>query len=201
MKHNIVLIEDHPVVASGLRNHMRPSRDTFILAGVFGHPDQFLEESFDIPIHLVLLDLYIHNTDFAQTIRKIKAKIPDTIVVIYTSEERPAVWQRAIDAGAVAVCPKCMPITDLKRQIEELISNRFKTHESIITIRERSDLPSPEELEILIHLQSGKNQEEIGRLMKRSQSSVEKSIAKLKAKHAAENTIQLLMLATRKGWL
>jgi len=201
MKHNIVLIEDHPVVASGLRNHIRPSRDSFLLAAVYEHPDQFMTASFDIPIHLVLLDLYIHETVFTQTIKNIKAKLPDTIVVIYTSEERPAVWQRAIDAGAAAVCPKSMPITELKKQIEELINNRFKTHESIITVRERSDLPSPEELEVIIYLQSGKNQEEIGHLMKRSQSSIEKIVAKLKTKHEAENIIQLLMLASRKGWI
>ena len=75
-------------------------------------------------------------------------------------------------------------------------------HLGSITLKpEKHQKPSLQELEILLYLQQGYSQSDIGLLINKSQSSVEKTVGKLKTRYGAINQAQLIVFAVSQGWI
>jgi len=199
--HHVVIIEDHPVVIAGLKNLFRPSRDVIKIAGQFATPAELLHQSTTDRYDLIILDLYIPGTEYIDNIKQLRARFPQTPILIYTSEERATILSRALEAGATAVCRKSTSTTELRRLIDEIINGSVMHLGSITLKPEKHQKPSLQELEILLYLQQGYSQSDIGQLIKKSQSSVEKTVGKLKTRYDAINQAQLIVFAVSQGWI
>ncbi len=63
--------------------------------------------------HVLVLDLRLPNGSSIEMIRQLRARFPETEVVVLTMEESPVFAQRAIDAGAIGFVAKDRADTEL----------------------------------------------------------------------------------------
>jgi len=197
----IVIIEDHPVVTAGIKNMLRPSRDNIRVEETFPDVEIFLRNTPKVSPDLVLLDLYIPESTFTDNIQRIKHFNPSLPILIYTSEIRSVVLQKAIEDGANAVCTKNASGTELKRLIEDVVDGKKFNLAAMPYLEETRLLPKPEDMEILLHLCSGLKQKEISQITKKSVSSIEKSINQMRESTGAKSLAQLIQKATALGWI
>lgn len=198
---NIVIIEDHPVVTSGIKNMLRPSRDNIRVEETFPDVDVFLRNTSKISPEVVLLDLYIPGSDFTDNIHKIRQFNPSLPILIYTSETRKVVLKRALDEGANAICTKNASGMELKKLIEDVFEGKTFNLAATPYLDETQSLPKPEDMEILIHLCSGLKQKEISQITGKSVSSIEKSINQMRENTGTKSLAQLIQKANALGWI
>ena len=96
----LFVIEDHPVIVTGLKNLFRPSRDDIEITGnAYNVDDAILKadaDSFDI----FLLDLWLPDAHPLMNVKKLKEKFHGKPIVIFTSEDSSS-WQRKMFEGGV----------------------------------------------------------------------------------------------------
>ena len=98
----LLVIEDHPVAVTGLRNMFRPLRDGIEISIFENSIDKVITnvkaENFD----LIVLDLYLFSTDPLDNLNRLRTHFPGKPIVIFTSEESED-WQRKMfNAGVKA---------------------------------------------------------------------------------------------------
>ena len=98
----LFIIEDHPIIVTGLRNLFRPSRDEIEIYGSASSADEAVKTDNSEAFDIIMLDLWLQSSPPLENMKKLKEKFPTKPIVMFTSEES-SVWQRKMfDAGAKA---------------------------------------------------------------------------------------------------
>ncbi len=96
----VVLADDHAGVRRSLRLLLKREQDVEVIAEasdlstVVNHVHGHLPD-------VLVLDLRFRDGSSLEAIRRLRARLPETEIVVMTMEENPMFAQRAIDAGAV----------------------------------------------------------------------------------------------------
>lgn len=196
-------IEDHWMVTDGLKTKFRGWRDGIAIArsatgivSALKHDDR---AGFDI----ILLDLFLPETDPIDNIRLLKAHYPETPIVILTGEEQD-IWRiQAAEAGAVAYLTKRATRSELVETIkrvyqgENLLKKYFQQTSQQQSQKEHFSSPfniKPTEKELLNLLAGGASQKQIAAQMHLTESAVEKALHKLRKQFSASNSLELIRI-------
>jgi DNA-binding NarL/FixJ family response regulator len=206
----LFVVEDHPIIVSGLKNLFRPSRDEIEIIGNASDVEDAVTRADPETFDIFLLDLWIPNAHPLLNVRKLKDKFPHKPIVIFTSEDSSS-WQRKMfEAGVVAYLLKNASKTEIKLTLEKVakgqvvFSGTFEGDDekkrSSVFLGQTIQLTANQK-ELVILLSSGLTQQQIADAKRTSVSTVEKTLKHLRDKCGAKNNAELVRNILEKGYI
>lgn len=204
----LFVIEDHPVIVTGLKNLFRPSRDEIEITGnAFNVDDAVMKadaETFDV----FFLDLWLPDAHPLMNVKKLKEKFHGKPIVIFTSEDSSS-WQRKMfEAGVMAYLLKSTNKSEIKSTLEKVIRGQivfsglvepdYEKKLATILSGQKYHLTANQQ-ELVILLSSGLTQQQIADAKKTSVSTVEKTLKHVRERCDAKNNAELVKILLEKG--
>jgi two-component system, NarL family, response regulator NreC len=112
----LVVADDHHVVRRALRLWLESEKDVEVIAEAGDIPTAIHHVKRHLP-HVLLLDLRMPNGSSIEAIRRLREEVPETQIVVATTEESPLFARQALDAGAVGYVLKDNADTELKEAV------------------------------------------------------------------------------------
>lgn len=201
----VALVEDHHLVREGLRLVLGAKGidvvgDSPTAAGAF---DLITEHHPDV----LLLDISLADDDGITLLRELRAREPDTVVLILTMHRDPETVRQALLAGAAGYVVKGAHSVDLVEAIEAVVRGERYLHSSIAGIvvddslrwLQSGGVLSAREREILGLVAGEMGPAAIGRRLGISPHTVRRHIANVSAKLGTKGTPALIRYAIREG--
>jgi len=205
----VFIIDDHPLVISGIKNMFRRDRDHITVTGSAPDVPVAIREAKANSFDFILLDLWIRNTDPLENLKLLRRKFPFKPVVILTYEDS-ALWQRKIyDAGASGYLLKTSKKPELREAFEKIVNERLVFPHLFEVAGQDRDLPlagknqvkeklTPHQYDIVSLLSEGNSRMQIGKRLNISVSTIEKILTSIRKKFQASSNIHLIWMLTRK---
>jgi DNA-binding NarL/FixJ family response regulator len=204
----LFVIEDHPVIVTGLRNLFRPSRDEIEIVSSASSVDEAVARAVSDTFDMILLDLWLPNSHPLINVKKLKDHFHDKPIVIFTSEESSS-WQRKMfEAGVMAYLLKSTNKFEIKSTLEKVIKGNIvfsglvepNYEKKLVSVLsgQKSYLTSNQQ-ELVILLSSGLTQQQIADSKKTSVSTVEKTLKHVREKFDAKNNAELVKILLERG--
>lgn len=102
---NLLIVDDHPVVAEYLRNAAGRAIPDAVVR-IAGDLDAAFESLREYPAELVLLDLGLPGCGGVESVLRFRQAFPDTRVVVISSEDERNAIRGCIALGAAGFIPK-----------------------------------------------------------------------------------------------
>jgi DNA-binding NarL/FixJ family response regulator len=108
----LMLVDDHQVVAHGLRAILEQEADIEVVAVSRSVAEAIVDADSARP-DVILMDYYLSDGDGVTAAARIKQDHPEIKVILLTGSDDPLALQRAVDAGCVGFLDKAGPLDDL----------------------------------------------------------------------------------------
>jgi two-component system, NarL family, nitrate/nitrite response regulator NarL len=197
---NIFSIDDHPIIPEGLTNRFRPSRNEICIAGYAENLEKAIPLIETLAIDIILLDLWLQNSDPLQNIKKLIKLFPKIPVIIYSVEESSYWIRTAQDAGAKGYIRKTASRHEMKDTIEA-VNNGKTIFPDVPSISDEHRFISTsiyklndKERELVTYLSNGMTLEKIAAIKNQTVSAVEKKLAVIRKRIGAKNTPELIKI-------
>lgn len=196
---SILVVDDHPVIRSGVRNLLRNDAEMRI-AGEARTGAETLQRVAERHYDLVLLDICLPDGNAIEIIGRVRHLSPGTRVVMFSNA--PEETRRAMDAGASAFLTKDVPADELRSAIKSAIADGDVADGATAATPIRSyDSLSARELEILLKIISGVRPKEVALELGISAATVYTHLHRAKAKLEIVDVRGLMVYAVRSGLL
>src|SRR5512136_2716021 len=119
----VMLVDDHNVVRSGLATFLR-AYDDLKLVGEAKNGLEALDLCHQKKPDVILMDLMMPEMDGIQATRAILAEYPDTKIIAMTSFEDEQLVQGVLAAGAISYLIKNVTSEELAKAIRDAVSGR-----------------------------------------------------------------------------
>ena len=120
---NIMVVDDHAVVREGLR-YLLSDGVEFDVVSTAQSGEEALAALSRNHVDLVLLDLYMPDSDGLKTLRTIKQQAPEVIVLLFSSAPSTEFGLASLEAGAAGFVSKDCEPAGLRQAIRHAISGR-----------------------------------------------------------------------------
>lgn len=150
----VVLADDHHLVRRNLRLLLE-GEDGIAVVGEASDLSTAIRHVKGHAPHVLLLDLRMPGGSSIEAIRRLRAEVPETEIVVVTMEDNPVFARQAIDAGAVGYVLKHHADAELSHAVrlaaggEEYISPRVAARLDAVRRAVEVDGLSPRETEVL----------------------------------------------------
>ncbi|GLW98737.1 response regulator transcription factor [Microtetraspora sp. NBRC 16547] len=200
----ILLVDDHPVVRSGIRAMLLGQPD-FELVGEAAGGEDGVAEAARLRPDVVLMDLRlgpgIHGSEAT---RRIIAGEGKPRVLVLTTFDTDADILAAIEAGATGYLLKDAPSEELHAAIRSAASGASALAPSVASrllgrVREPEGTLSPRELEVLGHVAEGLSNRQISKRMFLSETTVKTHLVHIYTKLDVDSRTAAVAVATRRG--
>lgn len=154
--------------------------------------------------HVLVLDLRLPNGSSVEMIRQLRARFPETGVVVLTMEESPLFAQHAIDAGATGFVLKDRADTDLLMAVrlaargEEYVTPRVASGLEALHRATDGDGLTERETEIVRMIALGHTSGEIAYQLHLSRRTVETHRARIHHKLGFKTRAELVQFALHR---
>ena len=204
----LFVIEDHPVIVTGLKNLFRPSRDEIEITNSANSVDEALKKADPATFDVFFLDLWLPNAHPQLNVKRLKDQFHSKPIVIFTSEES-STWQRKMfEAGVMAYLNKSSSKFEIKSTLEKIVKGQivfsgtvepdYEKKLAFVLAGETFSL-TPNQQEHVILLSKGWSQQQIADEKKISVSTVEKTLKLVRDKCEAKNNTELIRILLEKG--
>lgn len=193
-KARVVLIDDHPVVRAGVREHLSQAKELCV-AGEGGSVAEALALAQALKPDLMVLDLSLSDGSGVQACRQVLERMPGLRVIIMSIHDEPMVVRAALEAGARGYLLKDVAGEQLLQAIRTVLAGQAFLQPCLVPpvlteLRSMMDgAPSrglaslsPQERRILPLLADGKTNKEIGVELALSDKTVKNYLANMFAK-------------------
>ncbi len=198
----ILIVDDHPIVASGCRALLAGDPDTVILEASDAESGErvFVAEQPDVCV----LDINLPSVSGFELARRILARAPSARIIMFSMNDDPIFAARAIEAGAKGYVSKSGDPRDLVEAIREVSEGGVYLPPSIarnIAFAGPSLARSPlakltsREIEILRLLGTGKSLSEIAWLIHVSYKTIANTSSVMRHKLGVRTAAELVRLA------
>jgi DNA-binding NarL/FixJ family response regulator len=208
---NLAIVDDHTLFRKALKNYLSEQKDLNVAIQASDIPDLLLKLK-DCPVQVLLMDVYMPQSDIQEAVRSIRSFYPETKILILSMCTDMGLLSELLDLGVSAYVSKADEPEELLRAIISLSEQRIyrsqlfteimywskqqnaKTHSNLspVPLNER-------EKEVIRLLWEEKSNKEIADHLFLSVRSVEKIRQDLKEKIGVKTTVGLLKYAiTRK---
>lgn len=208
----LLLVDDHPVVRSGLQMLLENEADLEIV----GQTGSGLDALGMIPYchpDVVIMDISLPDLSGIEATRRIKSHFPQVVVLALTIHEDPAYFFQMLQVGAAGYVPKRAAPQDLIAAIRAAFAGEIYLYpllaKSLINdylnrAASAPDGPAPEELtpreqEVLEQLAQGLSNEEIAERLVISKHTVARHREHLMSKLHLHSRSELVKYAIRTG--
>jgi DNA-binding NarL/FixJ family response regulator len=202
----VLLAEDHAIVAEGLEGLLK---DRFKLVGTVHDGRALLAAADRLRPDVIVTDISMPLLNGLDAVRKIKAKLPKTKVVVLTMHGDPQLAVQAFRAGASAYLLKMSSGEELVRAIDEALQGRVHlssliSKDLITVLLEAKRDPAagksqltPRQREVLQLIAEGRTMKDIASIMNISQRTVETHKYAMMERLGMDTTAGLIQYALR----
>ncbi len=209
---NLLLVDDHQVVRTGLRMLLEGQPDMKIV----GEADSgllALEKAKQVSPNVIVMDITLPDISGIEATRRIKEEFPDIAVVALTIHEDEQYFFEMLQAGASGYVPKRAAPEDLITSIRAAFAGEIYIYPSLAKAlvadflgrssqeNERASLDglTTREQEVLSLLAEGLSNDEIGESLQISKHTVARHRENLMRKLKLHSRSELVKYAIRKG--
>jgi DNA-binding NarL/FixJ family response regulator len=214
---NVLLVEDHHLVRSGLRALLEREDDVCVV-GEAADGEEAIRMACDLRPDLVLMDLKLPKIDGIEATRQIKDRHGEIQVLVLSAYEDDESVFQAIQAGANGYVLKDITPANLIRAIRSVRAGMSMVHPGItrrlldrISLISRTRAPgaltlhsdglTPREVEILVGIASGLSSRELAARLFVSESTVKSHLRTIYRKIGVHDRSQAVAYALRKGFV
>jgi DNA-binding NarL/FixJ family response regulator len=213
-KIRILTVDDHPMVRDGLRS-MLLTADDLEVVGEASTAGEAVTQAEALQPDVVLLDVQLPDEDGLTALRRIKAVVPTTNVLMVTMHENAAYVTQAITWGAAGYVLKGVRRLDLIEAVRAVVTGvtvstpvllgRAQRQSAKTVAQAMPQMPcpaeplSPVEHELLRLLAEGLSNKQIGLRMNWSLGTVKKYVQRLFDKLQVTDRTQAVVEAIRRG--
>jgi DNA-binding NarL/FixJ family response regulator len=202
----VLVVDDHPVVRSGLVGMLAAEEDLDIV-GQAGDGQEAVIRVGELGPDVVLMDLRMPKLDGVGATARIVDEYPSTRVLVLTTYDTDEDIVRAVEAGATGYLLKDTPLPELVTAVRaaargETILAPAVAARLVSRIRD----PAPERLtaretEILAAVARGLSNAEIGRALLIGEATVKTHLLHIFAKLGVDDRTRAVTLAMERGIL
>ncbi|MBM9500778.1 response regulator transcription factor [Leptospira sp. 201903071] len=199
-KYSVFLVDDHPVVRSGLQSEIEADPD-FTFAGSASSLKEGIRKMSFSRTDLLLSDVSLQDENGIQEIETIKSKFPELKIVFLTMHRDWAFLQKAFALGADGYLLKSESTRSILNALRTVIAGGKVFPEEVRNFRPETEINeeignivkrlTKREREILNLLADGKMNREIADQLELSVRTVETHRASIFKKLETENIIEL----------
>jgi len=175
----LLLVDDHPVMRAGLANLLALERDFEVVAEADDGEMALRLWQRHRP-DVCLLDVTMHGIDGIETLRRLRAIVPEARVLMLTSSEAPEDLAQSLKAGAAGYLTKNVQHADLVAAIRDVHAGGRPIDPVMAdatTAAPATSLLTPRESEVLGLMREGFTNTEIGRLIGASTRTAKAHVA------------------------
>ncbi len=204
MTTTVLLVDDHPIVRSGLRAVLDAS-DTVRVVGEAATGEEAIALATHLRPDVVLCDLRLGDgLDGIQTTAAMRAPEPAPAVLILTTFDRDAEILGAIEAGAAGYLLKDVPPEAIVDGIRRAAAGDVVLAPDLASrlLRSiRSPLPklTERELDVLTHLATGESNKEIARALFVTEATVKSHLVHIFNKLDVDGRARAIHVARERG--
>ncbi|MDQ6817901.1 MAG: response regulator transcription factor [Actinomycetota bacterium] len=205
-----MIVDDHAVVREGLRAFLGLQEDLEIV-GEAADGSAALERADEVRPDVILMDLVMPRLDGIGAMRELRARLPETRVIVLTSFLEDERLLPAIEAGAAGYLLKDAEPSELARAIrsahagdaviDPTVAARLVRALSERTGRhaDQSGALTRRELEVLALIARGRSNKRIALELGISEKTVKAHVGQVLAKLGVTDRTQAALLAVRQG--
>ena len=198
----ILVVDDHPIVVSGIRAMLSHEKDIQITSANSGERaiDLYTKENPDV----VILDINLPGLSGFETARRLLEMDPDAALLVFSMNDDPIFAARAIESGAKGYITKNDDPNDFIAAIKIIASGgvfllpklarRLAYYKSAGATNPLESL-NPREIEILRLLGKGKSIPEIAHTLDVSAKTIANTCSLMKNKLGARTPMDLVRIA------
>ncbi|NCP86896.1 MAG: DNA-binding response regulator [Anaerolineae bacterium CG_4_9_14_3_um_filter_57_17] len=211
MKIQLLLVDDHAVVRSGLRMLLQSEPDVEIL-GEASTAAQAIALAQSLRPTIILMDIGLPDLSGIAATREIKKICPETAVLALTIHEDEEYFFKILEAGASGYVPKRAAPEELLTAIRTVARGEVYLYPSLAKLLVRDFLTQPHtasensendltarEQEVLLRLAEGDSNDKIASALVISVSTVERHRENIMRKLNLHSRAELVRYAIRKG--
>jgi DNA-binding NarL/FixJ family response regulator len=207
-KHKIILVDDHALIRSGVKNLLKQSRDMTVI-GEAETGLQAIDMYEELKPDLIVLDISLADMNGMDVSQKILEIDPNANILMLSMYDDEDYVSRCIENGVKGYVVKSESSQELEyavrtilqgktyfgRKAQELILNKYKR--GLVKKKERTDnlKLTPREIEIIKLIDDGLTSNEMANKLFISPRTVETHRANLMKKFAVKNSIELVKKA------
>lgn len=202
----LLVVDDHPIVRSGLRRLLAAEGEPEIFEAANGQ--EAIARFRDCRPDLVVLDLNLPGISGVEVLARLRAEDPKVRVLVISMYGNPVYVARVLEAGALGYVSKNAPPDQVLEAVRRVAAGRnyiepeMAQELALGNIRPHADplsRLSPRDLEILRLLADGNSLTEIAEAIGVSYKTVANQCSQLKAKLATPRTADLIRVALSAG--
>lgn len=215
----ILIVEDHELARFGLSMALA-ERDTIMIVGEADNGKKGVELSINLQPDIVLMDIGMPVMNGITATQEIKAKLPETKVVMLTSMNNQEEVLASLSAGADAYCMKEIKIDRLHQVLDMVMEGALWLDPAIARLVTQS-LPgntppsgtkntsqtkrryntqlTEREQEVLKLIVAGKSNKEIAQILDVSSHTAKAHVANIIQKLAVDDRTQVAVKALKEG--
>ena len=184
----VMVVDDHPVLRSGLARLLGLERDIAVVAEASSGKQAVAEWTASRP-DVALVDLLMPVRDGAETIARIRRGDPTARALILSSSESAMDADRAERAGACGYLTKESDAREIAAAIREVHAGRTGVRRGCLRgpARTADGMLTPRETEVLALLRKGASNAQIGRALAISELTVKSHIRSMMEKLQASD--------------
>jgi two-component system response regulator NreC len=207
----LLLVDDHPIVRTGLRMLFQ-SEPGMVIVGEVDGGAAAIEAVQRLHPDVVIMDVAMPDINGIEATRQIKANNPETAVLALTMHEDEQYFFAMLNAGASGYIPKRAAPDDLVSAIRVVAEGNFFLYSTLarFLIKDMSEQGpasagatieslTPRETEVLTYIAEGYTSREIAETLVISVKTVERHRENIMTKLDIHNRVELVKFAIRKG--
>lgn len=205
---DILIVEDHDLVRTGLKNILAAERDLKVV-GEAATGEDAIRLCRKLQPDLVLMDVGLPGLSGLETTERILKAQPAIRVIVLTAYSEPPLPARLLDSGASGYLTKACDAAELLRAVrqvgqgERYIGADISQQLAISLLPGTPQSPFQEltsrELEIALMLTQGMKAQAIGKILHVSPKTVATYKYRIYDKIGVRNEVELLRMALRHG--
>lgn len=208
MSISLLVCDDHEVIRTGLASLLAGTEIEIIAEAVNGK--DAIAQAQKVKPDVILLDIRMPDGDGLSTLEQLRAKVPDSRVVMLSTYDNPTYIARSVALGAADYVLKgssrdalIATITAAGRGESPSRSGELRRIAGAMKVRQvidDDDVPlTQRETQVLRHVALGLSNKEIGRSLEISVETVKEHVQNILRKIAVSDRTQAAVWAVRKG--
>jgi len=206
---NILIVDDHPVVCSGIRAALVVEKDLNII-GEADDAEATIHILSRVHVDFIIMDVRLKNNDDGiELLKAIKKRYPDIYILVFTTSDAAVCAERAFESGADGFFCKEEPIGNILVAVKDILSKGvYMSEESLVRIGMKhiakfktgfgiSDVLTNREMEIFRLLGMGFKRGEIAEKLSLNVNTIESHRRKIREKLNLSDSGELTKLAVK----
>lgn len=203
---NLYVIDDHHLIIEGLYSSFDLESDDFTVVGGSLTISEALQKISPGNVDIIILDLFINQSDPVSNLRLVRTTFP-TLPVVILSNESSLEWQvKMFQNGVKAYMDKGEDHSAMKQKLHRVFAGEIIMPNEVAGILMMTDDTShnpkliSDSNEIIKYLAMGIEPKEIAVIMKKSESTIDKKLQNIRRLYEVKSNTELVQkFLTRKS--